>query len=689
LTFLNYNANIKLKNYFINDVEVNMAIKKNCFLLIILLILIISVSDSLAAEEKKVFSLGEIEIVSKKGTDKDIVSDKVLKEDLRTFERDTVEDALNLMPGVTLTKAGARNETMVLIRGFDLKHAPLFLDGVPVYVIYDGYPDLGRFTTFNLSKISVSKGFSSVLYGPNTMGGAINMVTSKPLSEFETEGGIGIASGDGRKAYANAGTNQGKWYAQAGYSYLDQDYFDLSDDFESTAEEDGGKRENSYRTDKKVNLKLGWTPTGRNEYALTYIKQDGEKGTPPYAGNNPDARPRFWKWPYWDKESIYFNSKTAAGDKTNIKTRLYYDTYKNSLHSFDDSTYTTMNKKYAFKSKYDDYTVGGNIELETGIFNSSELRTSFHYKKDVHTEKDEGKPELEFIDDIFSVGIEDELSLNKDITLVVGASYDYLSPDKAEEYDSDTGKMSSFEKESASAFNPQACIFYKISPTGTLHAAIAKKSRLPSLKDRYSYRMGYGLPNPGLDEETSINYEIGYQDYIFERLEIKTAAFYNDIDDYIMFVAVPDPEDNTKNVDQNQNIGEVAIFGAEAGIVLNITDQMKFGTSYTYTDWDNKNSGEKLTDIPKHKVFSYFKSDFRDIAGLMASYEFNSGRIQSADGKFETGSYSLVNLKADFKLYAKVRLETGVDNLFDTNYEIDEGYPEAGRSLYANITWEY
>ncbi len=66
------------------------------------------------------------------------------------------------------------------VRGFDIKHVPIFLDRIPIYVPYDGYPDLGRFSTFDLSEVILSKGFTSVLYGPNTMGCAINMISEHP-----------------------------------------------------------------------------------------------------------------------------------------------------------------------------------------------------------------------------------------------------------------------------------------------------------------------------------------------------------------------------------------------------------------------------------------------------------------------------------------------------------------------------
>ena len=39
---------------------------------------------------------------------------------------------------------GARNEYNLLVRGFNARRVPVFMDGIPVYVPYDGEMDLGR-----------------------------------------------------------------------------------------------------------------------------------------------------------------------------------------------------------------------------------------------------------------------------------------------------------------------------------------------------------------------------------------------------------------------------------------------------------------------------------------------------------------------------------------------------------------
>ncbi len=78
-------------------------------------------------------------------------------QEIQDQERKTVVEALNMIPGTSIQNFGARNEQMIMIRGFDVKHAPLFIDGIPIAVPYDGYVDFSRFTTFDLSQQEIKK----------------------------------------------------------------------------------------------------------------------------------------------------------------------------------------------------------------------------------------------------------------------------------------------------------------------------------------------------------------------------------------------------------------------------------------------------------------------------------------------------------------------------------------------------
>jgi iron complex outermembrane receptor protein len=673
----------------------NIRTTGNCEILPLWLYLaaaLLCLAPSTALSEEGVFTLGTVEVVGdNQESPAAAITERVSDEEMRKFNRNDVADALDLLPGVLLTKVGGRNESAVYVRGFDIRHVPLFLDGIPIYVPYDGYPDLRRFTTFDLSQIVLSKGFASVLYGPNTMGGAINLVSKQPEKLFEGNAGAGYASGDSYHAYANLGTNQNWWYLQTGASWYDVDYFRLSDHFDEMANEDGGRRENSYQEDYKYNVKIGLTPRGDDEYAFSYIYQHGEKGTPPYAGDFPnqfpETRTRYWRWPYWEKESFYFNSRTGIGEKSYVKTRLYYDNYENSLFSYDDADYDTITMPYAFRSNYDDHTYGGSAEFGTRLMPYNELKAAFHYKRDVHKEHNWPNPYQRFEDEIWSVGVEDTVTFTERFKMVAGLGYDSIDTLEAQDLVDD--ELVDFPREKMDSWNPQIGLFYDLTDTATIYATAAHKTRLPTIKDKYSYRLGRAIPNPDLKPEKAMNYQIGYRDMLWGRIALETAVFYSHIKDFIQLSTITNPDDPTTTIGQNQNIGKVDQYGFELGLNGELIDTLTAGINYTFLERDNRSNDDELTNTPNHKVFAFVRYHPLIWLRLQTDLTYYSNSYSSSDGVRVAGEFTVVNAKVEFEPLRNLVLETGVDNLFDSNYAYEEGYPEPGRNYFGNIRYRF
>jgi hypothetical protein len=198
---------------------------------------------------------------------------------------------MNLLPGVMIENVGNRNERVVFIRGFDSRQIPLFVDGIPVYVPYNGSIDLARFTTFDLSEIQVTKGSPRCYYGPNTLGGSINLVSRRPSSEFEGDvlGGVGFDDNWAQNVHrlaANFGSNQGSWYVQAAPRCWTGTTSASRMITRPARPRTAAARQFRYQG-HQVSLKFGLTPNDTDEYAMSYYKQDGVKGTPPYGGQTP------------------------------------------------------------------------------------------------------------------------------------------------------------------------------------------------------------------------------------------------------------------------------------------------------------------------------------------------------------------------------------------------------------------
>lgn len=650
-------------------------------------------SPAAQADDMGVFELGHIEVTAEALPAAGSAEAVVDSDSLRLHNADTVAEGASLVPGVVLDEVGARNEQTLMVRGFDLRQVPVFMDGIPVYVPYDGYVDLGRFTTFDLAELRVAKGFSSVLYGANTLGGAVNLVSRRPSRTLEGEVGAGWVRGEeggasGYETYFNAGTNQGRWYAQAGGSYLDRDAWALSDDFDSTAAEDGGKRENSYRTDRKLSLKLGFTPNSTDEYAIGVVDQHGKKGNPPYAGEDPGTSVRYWQWPYWDKRSFYFLSQTGLATGGYIKTRVYYDIFKNALYSYDDDTYTTQTRGYAFKSYYNDYSYGASAEFGHPFGERNMLRLALHWKDDVHREHDEGEPRQRYEDRTFSVAAEDTHRFGDSTRLVAGVSYDQRQAVEAQDYDGSA--ISDLPTDTTHAWNPQIGLFHTLAQAGELRLTVSRKTRFATIKDRYSYRFGRTIPNPDLKPERATHYEIGYAAGLGSRAHLDVALFQADVEDLMQFVRVGDIDNDGEIEEQMRNIGKVRNRGVEVSLLVYPVDSVEAGASYSYLDRKNRSDPDiALTDTPEHKFFVWLDWRFAPAWNLTASARHESERISTSDGLFGTGDFTVADLKVGFELRNALRLEAGTRNLFDENYAYDEGYPEAGREWFVNANYRF
>lgn len=568
---------------------------------------------------------------------------------------------------------------------------PLLIDGIPVYIPYDGYVDLARFTTFDLAEVNVSKGYTSVLYGPNALGGAINLVTRKPVKKFELNGASGWMSG-GYRTNINIGSNLGKFYIQAGVSKLKRDSFPLSNKFLPSKTENGNWRNNSYNADEKFNVKVAYTPNAKSKYVLSYIYQHGKKGTPVYTGkdtlNSQYKSPRFWQWPYWDKQSLYYISKTAIDSTQYIKTRFYYDHFKNLLNSYDDANYTAITKPFAFKSYYNDYTFGGIVEYGKAFAARDNVQATLQYKQDVHREHNEGEPIRTISDQTFTAGIENQCKLTDALTLLTGFSYNNRASIKAQDYNSTTKKISDFPNADNNAFNMQGGLDYRLNAQNELSLSVARKTRFATTKDRYSYRLGTAIPNPGLNAESAVNYDVTYKGKVAAKLNVQASVFYSKINNTILMVSNV-LYDSVRSVWQSQlqNAGKSEYMGAEIGADYQFLSMLKAGANYTYIKRNNlTNPALHFIDVPKHKLFAFLQYQLRERLNMQVNTEYNSDRYSTSYGAV-AGSFMLLNTSATVQVYKWFLLEGGVNNIADKNYALAEGYPEPGRNYFVNLMY--
>jgi iron complex outermembrane receptor protein len=642
--------------------------------------------DSTPADSSRVFKLGEIEVVAPPPSPSAILSDVVGARELRSYRRVDLAQGFGLVPGVSVSAVGPRNEAGVFVRGYDLRQVPLLVDGVPVYVPYDGYVDLGRFTTYDVSSLQVTKGTSSVLLGPNALGGALNVVSRRPAAAAELAGGTGVFTAGGREAWLNAGTRQSRWYLQGSGSYLTQDAFRLPGEFTPVRTENGGDRENAYRTDWRLSTKLGYTPRPSDEYALVLSWQDGEKGNPPYSGSDPAllSRARFWRWPEWNKRSVSFHTQTALSGNVVVKGRGYYDRFDNTLDSYDDTTYSTQTRPFAFHSVYQDDTWGGSGQVTFAVHAGHSLGVAAHLKQDRHQEHNRGEPTRTYRDRTVSLGVEDSWRVSDRVTLVPGISYDHRRGLEADDFVG--GQVFDGDVSSSGSLNPQIVALVELGP-GRLQASVSRKSRFPTIKDRYSYRLGSALPNPDLTAERATHLGLDYAATPVDGLSFRAAGYYSRIDDLIGQVDSVATDSTGLPLFQLQNVGEARYVGFELGLDSRPVKGVRLGASYAWIDRKNlTNRNVHLLDVPKARLQAFGEvSPVRRVT-LLGSVEWNSSRFVTSQG-FTVDPFTAVNLRVSVGPFRGTTVEGGIANLFDQEYSLANGFPEPGRMVFVGLRW--
>lgn len=621
------------------------------------------------------FQLGEVIVFAPR-------SDNTVSQDFNLQMNNTnVSEALRSIPSVIYANMGGRFEPTILVRGFDIRGIPVFVDGIPLQMPYDGDIDLGHLTTFDYAQVSLTKGLTPMSLGPNTIGGSINLVSFQPTDNINVRAITGLASGNTYEYGVNAGSRREKFFAQASYYERHTDYFTLSHSYQPTMYQSGRRRDNSYSDFQKVNLKIGYLVAPGQEFTLNYQYQNNAKGNPPYSGSDDKQSARFWQWPVWERQSLYFISKNQINTKNDIKTSIYADKFYNVMESYDDQSYTTQNKKYAFTSIYNDRNVGGNVILSNTSIADNQLNFSIQMNRNEHKSHNEGSPQLTNSDFVWSIGLDDRYIINKKWSLIGGLSYNRQKSLKAEDQVTNEG-TTAFPENSHQAVNTQLSANWTAADNFSMSAYVARKTRFATLKERYSYKMGQGLPNPDLQPEKATHFDVSFQYEILKNLVFNGSVYSIRLHDVIQLV-----NDVEGNLTQIQNAGKARFRGCDASLHYTILKNLDLTSSYSFIIQKNISDPDlRFTDVPKHKVWSNLSYQPASWAKASITHEYYSRRYSRSYG-ITADEFHLFNLQGSLS-WKHLTLYMGLKNLFDTNYAYAEGYPEAGRNYFTKLVFQ-
>jgi len=258
-----------------------------------------------------------------------------------------------------------------------------------------------------------------------------------------------------------------------------------------------------------------------------------------------------------------------------------------------------------------------------------------------------------------------------------------------------------------SEFSPRAYGVYNLSDSWVIKGGAGKAFKAPSISQSDP---GYGVlacrglctvyGNPNLKPETSTSYEIGTQ-YQDERLEAGVTFFHNDIDDLIITETTRLVFDPTlgrpvplRSELSYYNLSQARIKGYELQGRYALSDALSVRANYTYSDSEDRDTGDELDYTPKHVGNIGF--DWRALPqlDLNLDYQYTGSQmvyVPALGDSQRSDAFHTLGVGARFRATNELTLKAGMNNL--TNEKRDEVAQSVdhilmGRTLFVGFSYD-
>jgi Fe(3+) dicitrate transport protein len=584
------------------------------------------------------------------------------EETLEQFEFDDIHRVLQSVPGVYIREEdGYGLRPNIGLRGATTERSSkvaIMEDGILIAPAPYAAPAAYYFPLMSrMSQVEVFKGPSAIKYGPNTVGGAINML-SRPINRAqEPLAKIDLALGQDNYQKAHGYFSQTATLAGYGeLGFLIEGLTINSDGFKAL---DGGGDTGFKKNEVifKVNFvpknsqyyqiwqfKGGYSDEVSNETYLGLTDEDFTENTERryIASKNDnmdwehyqfqlshyielDDQTSFYTQAYhrefdrdWDRLDSFNSSRSMQTILTSPKTginALFMEVLKgerDSATSEENLLFTLNDRRYysqglETKLLWDSKLMGADLVLDAGLrFHRDEVERN--HRADQYSMQ---SGELVFADEQQQTTTQNKdsatalasyVNANVDFgqfNITAGVRVEYI---KGESHDYLTGKKLT---SSDTVVMPGLGFFYKIDESLGLLLGVNK---------------GYVPNSPGqgdsVDPEESWNYEFGVR-YSQQGLRAEVIGFYNDYSNLKGTCTFSSGCDQT--LDEEFNAGEVNVYGLEAsfttefeltkGLTLPINvaythTESEFQNSFqsNFSQWGRVKSGDALPYLPENQI---------------------------------------------------------------------------------------
>lgn len=574
----------------------------------------------------------------------------VTAQDIKESGAKNVVEAVKSVPGVKISE-GMSNTGVIDIRGQGAnynRNTAIIVDGVKMNPI-----DMSSFNLYSIpietvEKIEIIPSGASVVYGDNTVGGAVNIITKNGKGNDSLT--LQTEAGSYNQLNSNVGfsTTAGKFKIFGNAARKNTD----------------GYRDNSFLKSDDVMVGTKYQLNDANALTLKYDYHKDHMGFPGSLSKDQI-----------DDDRTQASSPDDWGKNESHRFNIGYNYKQDNLEIINNVTYDKKNYK-----SYMTYGYPGpasEMDKDTNNFAND-------FKMKYNTDKNkfiagfdvlEGKTENKGIwAKKQSIGgfISDTYSFTESLDFTGGirqqhTKFKYSTKSEDKEYNTTVYDL---------ALN------YKYSETGSTFVSYGTDFRTPTTDELLS---SSGYLNTDLKPQTGKNIEVGIKDYIAETF-VSASVFHKIIKDEI-YLDKSNPAGGSWGTNSNYNEDNKKI-GFELLAERKFMKKLTLTGSYSYLQSEidgGEYKGNKTPGVSENKFSIGAKYDFTEKlkSNLLLNYVGSSYAYSDTENKGDkVEAYITLDLGVSYRINDSFDIYGGIKNLTDEEYNEYVGGTGAYRYYY-------
>ena len=582
-----------------------------------------------------------------------------------------LSDVMRTFPGMHVNQSGARGAlTQFRVRGAEANHLLVMIDGVPANAVGDGEYNFADIPLDDIERIELLRGPQSGLYGANAHSGVLTIVTKsgrgqKPEFNARVEGGTQRSA----EGSASARGSAGPVYGSLTTSYATTNGFNIARD---GSEPDGAKR-------------FAITGKGGIDFSPNFNVEGFVRHFRRQAATDPQDPNFLGTGLVEDRvgDVSKFEETLARGEAT---LKLFDDRWIQSVKLTSARQVVSALDPTSFQPENLSFLSIGTSQ--TAAYKSALLLDSMFAGGEKHrlTFLAENKRETFSYLDQFLFGTDALFWRDGKTRTTTGVGGEYVLDLLATGTTISSAVRQDFNDPFEDELTWRFSLSQKVAPIGgRLHTSVGRGVTNPSFFELYGFSPSHFIGNPNLIPESSIGWDIGWEQTLWNGRVIVDVTYFNSrLRNEIVTVFNPDFTSTARNL-----TGISTREGVETTLKIKPADWLTLAGTYTYTD---ARDDKGLPEIrrPRHAASSSATVLFADGRGKATVNVVYNGKMPDTVFTFPTqtvflASYTLVGGMISYDTTPWSTIYLRAENVFDRRYEEVYSYRSPGAAVYAGL----